>query len=174
MGSPLPANLSLSVWLTPLLVEFVRVLFVGGPLGEEIGWRGFALPSLLNGQASAMKTSMILGLIWGLWHAPFYFVPGSGQNDMLRLGGSFLALFPAFVVWVMGMTVIFTWLHKLTNGNLLIAIIFHTAINTAAFFPSVIGAKSGMTPMLNAGLTWLAAILVSRTNVFRNPGYMPE
>lgn len=167
MGSPTPAKLAISVWLLPLLLEAMRIFFVGGPLGEEIGWRGFALPRLLQSQNNAMKASLILGLIWGIWHAPIYAVAGTGQNDILKSGGAFLVLFPAFVIWVMGLAVIFTWLYKNTNGNLLIAILFHTVVNTAAFFPSVIGSQFGMATLLNAGLTWVVAIIVSRTKVFR-------
>lgn len=167
MGSPIPAKLTLSVWLLPLLLEAIRIFFVGGPLGEEIGWRGFALPRLLQSHKDTMKASLILGLIWGIWHAPIYAVPGTGQNEILKSGGSFLVLFPAFVIWVMGLAVIFTWLYKSTNGNLLLAILFHTAVNTAAFFPSVIGSQFGMAPLLNAGLTWVVAVIVSRTKVFR-------
>ena len=167
MGSPIPAKLAVSIWLLPLLLEAIRIFFFGGPLGEEIGWRGFALPRLLQSHNNAMKASLILGLIWGIWHAPIYAVAGTGQNDILKSGGSFLVLFPAFVVWVMGLAVIFTWLYKNSNGNLLIAILFHTAVNTAAFFPSVIGSQFGMTTLLNAGLTWVVAIIVSRTKAFR-------
>ncbi len=167
MGSPAPSKLIGGVWLLPLLLEALRIFFIGGPLGEEIGWRGFALPRLLQGKTDAMKASLVLGLIWGIWHAPIYAVSGTGQNDMLRSGASFLVLFPAFVIWVMGLAVMFTWLYKNTKGNLLIAILFHTAVNTAAFFPSVIGSQSGVVPLLNAGLTWVVAIIVSRTRVFR-------
>jgi membrane protease YdiL (CAAX protease family) len=166
MGDSFPTNLAGAAWILPLLIEAIRILFIGGPLGEEIGWRGFALPRLL-GDNSPFKASLILGLIWGIWHAPIYFVAGSGQNDMLRNGGSFVALFPAFVVWTMGLAVLFTWVYKMTNGNLLAAILFHTAVNAAVFLPSVIGVQSGLVPLLNAGLTWVAALIVSRTKVFR-------
>jgi membrane protease YdiL (CAAX protease family) len=166
IGDSFPTNLTGGAWVLPLFAEFVRVMFFGGALGEEIGWRGFALPRLLRSN-SPFKASLILGLIWGVWHAPIYFVSGSGQNDMLQRGGSFAMLFPAFVVWTLGLAVLFTWLYKLTHGNLLIAILFHTAVNTAAFFPSVIGVQSGSVPLLNAGLTWVAAIILSRTKVFR-------
>lgn len=166
MSDPFPTNLAGSAWILPLLIESGRILFFGGPLGEEIGWRGFALPRLLDGR-SAFRASMMLGLVWGIWHAPIYFVSGSGQNDMLRSGGSFAMLFPAFVAWTLGLAVLFTWIYKMTNGNLLVAILFHTAVNTAVFLPFVIGAQSGLVPLLNAGLTWVAAIIVSRTKVFR-------
>jgi membrane protease YdiL (CAAX protease family) len=166
LGGSFPTKLISTAWILPLLLEALRILFFGGPLGEEIGWRGFALPRLLN-HNSPFKASVILGLIWGIWHAPIYFVSGSGQNDMLKSGGSFVMLFPAFVVWTIGLSVLFTWVYKKTNGNLFVAILFHTAVNTAVFFPSVIGVQSGIVPSLNAGLTWVAAIIVSRTRIFR-------
>jgi membrane protease YdiL (CAAX protease family) len=166
MDGSFPTKLAGGAWILPLVLEALRIFFFGGALGEEIGWRGFALPRLLSNN-SPFKASLILGLIWGIWHAPIYFVSGSGQNDMLKSGGSFVMLFPAFVVWTIGLAVLFTWVYKKTNGNLLMAILFHTAVNTAVFFPSVIGAQSGIIPLLNAGLTWVAAIIASRTKEFR-------
>jgi uncharacterized protein len=152
-------------WLL-LLGEFIRILFFGGPLGEEIGWRGYALPQLLRAH-SPFKASVLLGLVWGVWHAPLYAIAGTGQNEMLRNGGSFPFLFVAFVIWTIGLSVLFTWLYKLAQGNLLVVILFHAAVNTAVFLPVFFGVQSGMVPMLNAGLTWVAAILVSRTRLFR-------
>jgi uncharacterized protein len=152
-------------WLL-LLGEFVRILFFGGPLGEEIGWRGYALPKLLHDH-SPFKASVLLGLVWGVWHAPLYAIAGTGQNEMLRSGGSFPFLFVAFVVWTIGLSVLFTWLYKLARGNLLVVILFHAAVNTAVFLPAFFHVQSGVVPLLNAGLTWVAAILVSRTRLFR-------
>jgi uncharacterized protein len=151
-------------WLL-LLGEFIRILFLGGPLGEEIGWRGYALPRLLR-DLSPMRASVLLGLVWGVWHAPMYTIAGTGQNEMLHSGGSFPFLFVAFVVWTIGLSVLFTWLYKLAQGNLLIVILFHAAVNTAVFLPVFFGVQSGVVPLLNAGLTWVAAILVSRSRLF--------
>ncbi|MBK8901595.1 MAG: CPBP family intramembrane metalloprotease [Anaerolineaceae bacterium] len=152
-------------WLL-LLGEFVRIFFFGGPLGEEIGWRGYALPRLLRDH-SPMQASVLLGLVWGGWHAPIYAIVGTGQNEMLRSGGSFPFLFIAFVVWTIGLSILFTWLYKLAQGNLLVVILFHAAVNTAVFLPAFLGVQSGMITLLNAGLTWVAAVLVSRTRLFR-------
>src|SRR5262245_49328835 len=52
-----------------------------GPLGEELGWRGFALPRLLQ-RHSALTASLILGLIWGIWHLPAFFLSGLPQNQL--------------------------------------------------------------------------------------------
>jgi hypothetical protein len=79
---------------------------------------------------------VLLGLVWGVWHAPLYAIAGTGQNEMLRSGGSFPFLFVAFVVWTIGLSVLFTWLYKLARGNLLVVILFHAAVNTAVFLPA--------------------------------------
>jgi membrane protease YdiL (CAAX protease family) len=81
-GAPSPAvTLSLA---GVVLAEFPRVLFLGGPVEEELGWRGFALPRLQQ-HRNALDASILLGLVWGLWHLPLYFVLGTGQSEMLRL-----------------------------------------------------------------------------------------
>lgn len=75
-----------------------------------------------------------------------------------------LFLFLAFVVRTIGLSALFTWLSKLAGGNLLVIILFHAAVNTAVFLPTFFHVKSGTVPLLNAGLAWVAAILVSRTS----------
>jgi uncharacterized protein len=165
LGELTLASATATGWLL-LFSEFVRILFFGGPLGEEIGWRGYALPRLLRDH-SPMRASVLLGLVWGVWHAPLYAIAGTGQNEMLRSGGSFPFLFVAFVIWTIGLSVLFTLLYKLAQGNLLVVILFHAAVNTAVFLPTFFHMQSGMVPLLNAGLTWLVAILVSRTWLFR-------
>jgi hypothetical protein len=165
MGDLLLSTAAAAGWLL-LLGEFVRIFFFGGPLGEEIGWRGYALPRLLR-HHSPMKASVLLGLVWGVWHAPIYAIAGTGQNEMVRNGGSFPFLFVAFVVWTIGLSILFTWFYKMARGNLLVIILLHAAVNTAVFLPTFLVIQSGMVPLLNAGLTWVAAILVSRTRLFR-------
>ncbi|MEZ4671818.1 MAG: type II CAAX endopeptidase family protein [Anaerolineae bacterium] len=164
MMTPAPA-LSGSKSLLLLLPEFVRILFFGGPLGEEIGWRGFALPRLLAGR-NTFSASIILGVIWGLWHAPIYAVPGTGQNEIVRNDGSFVVFFAAFVIWTIGLSILFTWLYRITQGNLLMMILFHAAINTAVFLPFLLGMQNSPVTMVNAGLTWVTAFLVSRRPIF--------
>jgi membrane protease YdiL (CAAX protease family) len=138
--------------------EFVRVLFLGGPLEEELGWRGFALPRL-QAQRTALDAALALGLIWGLWHIPLYFVPGTGQYETAREATSLGFTIGAFVVWTIGLSILFTWLYNETNGSLIVAILFHASVNLGSFVPAAVG-STGAASTLYAIATWVVAVLV--------------
>ena len=155
-GAPHPAaTFSLS---GVVLAEFLRVLFLGGPMQEELGWRGFALPRLQQ-HRNALDASILLGLVWGFWHLPLYFVLGTGQSDMLTAGTSPAFAIGGFIGWTIGLSVLFTWLFNQTGGSLIVVILFHAAVNLAAFLPTAVG-SGGAAPLLNVLITWLVAILV--------------
>jgi membrane protease YdiL (CAAX protease family) len=88
-------------------------------VGEELGWRGYALPELLAGR-SALSASLILGILWGAWHLPTFFVPGTPQYGLP---------IPAFVLLTTAYSVLFTWIYLHTRGSVLVATLFHGAIN---------------------------------------------
>ena len=155
-GAPRP-GLTLSL-AGVMLVEFVRVLLLGGPVEEELGWRGFALPRLQQ-HRNALDASILLGLVWGFWHLPLYFVLGTGQSEMLSTGTSPAFAIGGFIGWTIGLSVLFTWLFNQTGGSLIVVILFHAAVNLAAFLPALVG-SGGTAPLLNVLLTWLVAILV--------------
>ena len=139
-----------------VLAEFVRMLFLGGPVEEELGWRGFALPRLQQ-HRNALDASILLGLIWGFWHLPLYFVLGTGQSEMLRAGTSPAFAIGGFIGWTVGLSVLFTWLFNQTGGSVIVVILFHAAVNLAAFLPTAVG-SGGAAPLLNVVITWLVAI----------------
>ena len=103
----------------PLLGVFVYVLFLGGALGEEPGWRGFALPRLqsLHGP---LVGSLILGPLWGLWHLPLFFTPWN-EPTVLNV--------VVYVLSTTSLAIIYTWAFNNTKGSLLIAILIHAAFN---------------------------------------------
>jgi uncharacterized protein len=118
-ASAVPSTLFLYVVATPVF------LFVGGPVFEEIGWRGFALPRL-QGLYGPLVGSLILGVLWALWHLPLFLIPswdtphGSPLDVVL------------FVIWAVSITIIFTWVFNNTRGSVLMVILAHGSINSAA------------------------------------------
>lgn len=110
--------------LTPLLIA-VFVLVVG----EEIGWRGFALPQLLQ-RYSPLTASLLLGVLWAGWHLPMFMIPGTPMFELP---------FTAYLGWVVGLTFLFTWLYQQTQGSLLLATLFHGAVNSLGVMNAAIG-----------------------------------
>lgn len=100
--------------LTGLIGEML-----GGPLSEEPGWRGYALPTLLKGW-SPLVSSLALGIIWALWHLPLFFLPGVGQ---------FHESFLWFAANVVALSILITWVFVRTNGSVLLAILMHLLFN---------------------------------------------
>ena len=99
------------------------VTMIGGPLGEEFGWRGFALPNLQR-KWGAMIASIILGIVWALWHLPLFF-----QSDSIhaQIG---VQLLPVYVIGEIVLAIIITWVYNKTGGSLLVGgIILHNADN---------------------------------------------
>lgn len=111
----------------PLLIWWAANIFFYG-FGEEVGWRGFALPRMQK-EYNALAATAILSVFWTCWHLPlFLFIPGymkMGLGDFMGLGLSFF----------LG-AVIFTWLYNSTKGSILIAAIFHGASDIAFTTPS--------------------------------------
>jgi uncharacterized protein len=105
--------------------NFVLVFLVGGPLGEEFGWRGYALPAVQQ-RLGWRVSSLVLGGIWGVWHLPLFFIAGSSQNQ-----GSLLA----FLVLIVATSVFYTWLFNRSSGSVLPVLLLHTASNA---WPSVV------------------------------------
>jgi hypothetical protein len=92
-------------------------LLILGPLSEEIGWRGYALERLQT-KWNALVSSLIVGLVWGLWHLPLFFMMGTSQRELAIPFGGFLA-------GLMALSILFTWLHNNTHGSIWTAIFFH-------------------------------------------------
>lgn len=107
------------------VVNLPLVLLLGGPLGEEFGWRGYALP-VLQDRLGWRAASVALGLVWGVWHLPLFLIDGTAQAHIP----------PAlFLLSVVAMSVVFAWLVNRTAGSVVAALLFHTAIN---FWPAVV------------------------------------
>jgi membrane protease YdiL (CAAX protease family) len=132
IGLPVMLSLlaaSLSAWFGPAVLQvgrlsaldFVLVVLV---LGEELGWRGYALPKLLQ-RFSPLVASLIIGVLWGLWHLPTFFIAGTPQ---------FRQPVVAFLIMTTAYSILLTWVFLHTRGSVLIATLFHGAINVSQGF----------------------------------------
>lgn len=103
----------------PLLFAFLDQL-VRGPLGEELGWRGYVLNELQT-KYSPLRSALIVGVLWGFWHTPLWFVTGYTGVNLLK----YIAL---FMIGIISFSIIVTLFYNL-NKNLLIPIVIHQLFN---------------------------------------------
>jgi len=102
-------------------------IFLWGGGNEELGWRGLALPYLQE-RYSAVTSSLLIGVVWTVWHAP------SGIVE-LGLRGWALDL-PIYAVIVIGISIVATWLYNSSGGSVLLTMVFHAGVNGAqALYP---------------------------------------
>jgi len=106
--------------LLTLPLTFVFVLLLGGPLGEELGWRGFMQPRLQTAM-SMLPASVVIGIASAMWHLPLFLIPSSAQSHLP------LAL---FVIRTVALSIILGWLWNRSNRSLLVILLFHASLNT--------------------------------------------
>ena len=159
MGGAIPPSPAAgNLWLSVLI--FGQILLLGGPLGEEFGWRGYALP-LLTPRIGWRRASLTVGGVWALWHLPLFFIPGMAQANMP------IALFMASSV---ALSVIFARLSVNTRFSVLPAIMLHWSINAGSWAIPVTPQGGVMLPYyLVMGVLFAVAILV-----FFKPGPSPS
>jgi len=106
-----------------LVAMFFVMAIIDGPLGEEIGWRGLLLPALLR-ETGPLLASLIVGVIWGVWHVPLYVADGRAMG--LGAWAFFLAQTTAY-------SVVFTWFYLRVNQSVFFCIFLHESTNFAIF-----------------------------------------
>lgn len=99
-----------------------------GPMGEELGWRGFLLPKLLD-KFSIIKSTILVGIAWGIWHLASFSFPGAAIPDFLPV--SFWSIL-LFCVNTIALSMVYTYVHFKSNGSVFMAIILHAFFNAAA------------------------------------------
>jgi membrane protease YdiL (CAAX protease family) len=95
---------------------------LGGPLGEEPGWRGYALPRL-EAKFGAVRASLLLGLLWTGWHLPLFLRPGWESAPLW-----------VYTLIVVGLSVIMSYGANLSRFSVITAITMHSAFNTVSKF----------------------------------------
>ena len=146
-----------SLWI--VVVCFAHNLLLGGSLGEEIGWRGFLLPALLR-RMGPLAASVVLGVVWGLWHLPIDLAVGFGLHGI----GAVVAR----VFFAVPLSVLFTWFFLRSGGSMLVALLLHTSINVMGDLGLSSFEASGVLFFLVE--TAVALVVVVASPLFRQTG----
>jgi uncharacterized protein len=133
--------------LLPLGVFWVaNLLFYG--FGEEIGWRGFALPTLAR-RHSALSAAIIVSVIWAAWHLPLFGITATYRAmPAIGLLGFFFSMLTA--------SFLLTWLYLRSRGSILVVAVFHAAFDIATTTPTT----TKLIPMVMGGLITLVGLTV--------------
>lgn len=123
-GSPPFQGMEQTLMQPAALIVYLGSNIIGGPLGEELGWRGFALDRLQN-KWSAVVASLILGIIWAGWHFPLFFIKGTPQHAT----GFGTLLFWLWILQVVSLSVLTTWVYNNTHRSILSAVFMHFMFN---------------------------------------------
>jgi membrane protease YdiL (CAAX protease family) len=119
--------------------------------GEELGWRGFALPRLSD-RLGLPVASIIIGIIWAAWHLPFFFFVNAD-----KFGQSF----PVYLVSVVALSVTMAWLYWRTGGSLLLVMLMHSAINnTTGTVPSALPMARNPWSIYASPIAWISTVLL--------------
>jgi uncharacterized protein len=140
---------------TPWFVMLAGIAFsTPFQAGEELGWRGYALPRLST-HVGLRVASIILGVVWACWHLPFFFVSGTDKSGQS---------FPVYLLAVTALSVPMAWLYWRTNGSLLLTMLMHSAVNNTNIVPTPASTaanpfllRSSLVSWLTTALLWLCA-----------------
>jgi membrane protease YdiL (CAAX protease family) len=122
----------------------VVMVFLIVSLWEEIGWMGFALPRLQE-KYGPLMASVVLGVLWALWHLPAYFNSTQVVADKVGLGelDRLLYLLPPLILLATFTRIVMTWLFNVAMGSVIVVTLFHAAFNVSnnelvtAFMPQM-------------------------------------
>src|SRR5687768_8024640 len=134
-----------------MIAAAVASTLMGGQAGEELGWRGYALPRLAA-RFGLGPASVVLGAIWALWHLPLFFAP---------VGDTFGQSFPLYLLQVIALSVTMAWLYSNTRGSLLPVMLLHAAVNnTKDIVPSVDTGATNPWALSHSSVAWVTLALM--------------
>jgi membrane protease YdiL (CAAX protease family) len=126
MGGSLPEMIQLRSLLgNPIMIPLAAFIsFMSGPWSEEFGWRGYALDRIMT-PLGLFAGTILLGLIWGVWHLPLFFMPATWHGQI----GFGLTGFWTFMLRSVGMALLMTWVYLSTDRSILSAMFMHFTSN---------------------------------------------
>jgi uncharacterized protein len=172
-----PPSLGLLIGALPTLLIYIVYMMLTVALGEEVGWRGYALPAL-QARYSALIASLILGVMWALWHLPVFFNPDTFYSNLP---------FGLWLAYLIPFAVLITWVFNSAGGSVLMAMFFHAVLNASGELwktipeysvkPSTAAeavAVNVHTNLMGAIILWVSAIVVVLVYGSRNLSRRPK
>ncbi len=127
-----------------LAASFLFLMVINS--GEEIGWRGFALPRLQSTIPSPLAAALLLGALWGVWHLPLYLDPRQSSFPLWL-----------FLPFTMGISILYSVLYNNTRGSLLLAVILHASTDFAPRLMQLANFTT-LSWSIAVALTWASAL----------------
>lgn len=145
-----------------------------GPLAEELGWRGFAQPRLLE-SGGLWTSSLIIGVAWTFWHTPMFWFPGAALPSFLEPGLLSVSLYLAQIT---AEACLMTFLFVITRGSVLLAVLYHTSFNTAETIvfrtlPEPTAAQELQVYVLGILISWGLAVVLLSWLRYRRDQFLP-
>jgi len=134
---------------------FTAVILLFGPVPEELGWRGYGIDSLRS-RMNLFKASLLLAVIWSVWHIPLVFLPGSYQHGLLDYIPGLIAFFLSLIPT----EIIIDWLFYNNRRSTLAAILVHFSIN----YLGELFQFDAFTKVIQTGVLFLIAAIIVVTH----------
>lgn len=135
---------------------FFYILILQGPLGEEFGWRGFLMKQLMTSY-NAIFSSLLVGLIWSLWHLPLFFIHGTIQFQIIEKF-SLIPTLSGYLLYTILISMLISIVFIRNKNSVWTAILFHTIANTTIGYAPIIMTVNGSFVLLTV---LLAVTIVS-------------
>ena len=163
-GGTMPGMAALNLFRTnPTMILGLLFLYLGsGPLNEEFGWRGYALDLLLV-KFGFLRGSVIMGVVWGIWHLPWCFMAGQGQR---------FDTFWLYVLSLVGLSLAISLMYIKTDRSILAAIVMHFCSNL--FTSQLLSPTSAQYETLRMILLCVLGCLVAGYAAYNRYGFSAQ
>ncbi len=148
-GGTFPDLSDTARWLA-IPSTFLLVLLIGGPTGEEFGWRGFLLQRV-QPVFGLLWASIGIGVVTALWHLPLFWIPGTAQSHLP---------FALFLVRTIALSIVSTWLYNGTRRSLLFVLLFHASLNTWPNTLYILEAEGALGPYISTSILYCGWALI--------------
>lgn len=139
-----------------LPLVFVTILCLMGPIGEEFGWRGYLYP-IIKEKYSLLQTSMIIGVVWSIWHLPLFFIQGALQNEFTKLYGIGLSIL-GYTFYTLILSFLMSVYFEKTNRSIVTPLIMHTMANLSIGYLPLVFNKNGA--LIQLSVMFLVSLII--------------